>query len=231
MPITHVVKQGEYLSRIATEYGFSGYKVIWNHPGNAKLKSLRVSPNVLLPGDELVIPDRETKTESRPVDARHRFVALGDELKLRISVRDVNDKPVAGVKFLLSVEAADAELTADGRGLVEKPIPRTAETGTLILRELERAGDRVLQADLPVRIGHLDPVDTKSGQVARLNNLGYRAGEIAAAPSAPPGAQEDKVAALRFRSAVEEFQCDSKLKVDGVCGGATQAKLKEVHGS
>ena len=34
----------------------------------------------------------------------------------------------------------------------------------------------------------------------------------------------------RFESAVEEFQCDSNLTVDGQCGPQTQAKLKDVHG-
>jgi murein L,D-transpeptidase YcbB/YkuD len=34
----------------------------------------------------------------------------------------------------------------------------------------------------------------------------------------------------RIRLAVEEFQCDHGLKVDGVGGPDTQNKLKEVHG-
>ena len=33
-----------------------------------------------------------------------------------------------------------------------------------------------------------------------------------------------------FLSAIEEFQCDHGLVVDGKCGPATQAKLKQVHG-
>jgi len=34
----------------------------------------------------------------------------------------------------------------------------------------------------------------------------------------------------KFRSAVEEFQCDHDLTVDGDCGPQTQAKLKQVYG-
>jgi murein L,D-transpeptidase YcbB/YkuD len=33
-----------------------------------------------------------------------------------------------------------------------------------------------------------------------------------------------------FLSAVEEFQCDHGLTVDGKCGPATQARLKQAHG-
>jgi peptidoglycan hydrolase-like protein with peptidoglycan-binding domain len=35
---------------------------------------------------------------------------------------------------------------------------------------------------------------------------------------------------MAFRSAVEEFQCDHGLTVDGDCGAQTQAKLLSVHG-
>ena len=33
-----------------------------------------------------------------------------------------------------------------------------------------------------------------------------------------------------FEMAVEEFQCDQGLKVDGICGPQTQAKLKKLYG-
>jgi peptidoglycan hydrolase-like protein with peptidoglycan-binding domain len=55
--------------------------------------------------------------------------------------------------------------------------------------------------------------------VWRLNNLGYRAGDTTDANDSA------------FKSAVEEFQCDYALAVDGICGPNTQGKLKDVHGS
>jgi N-acetylmuramoyl-L-alanine amidase len=75
---------------------------------------------------------------------------------------------------------------------------------------------------IPIKIGHLDPVDELSGQQARLNNLGYFAG-----PFEEKSEEENKT---MFLSAVEEFQCDHSLVVDGKCGPNTQAKLKQVHG-
>jgi Putative peptidoglycan binding domain len=71
---------------------------------------------------------------------------------------------------------------------------------------------------IPVKIGHLDPVDTISGQQARLSNLGYFLGDI------------DGNDASAFRIAVGEFQCEHGLTVDGICGSKTQAKLKDAHG-
>ena len=71
---------------------------------------------------------------------------------------------------------------------------------------------------MPTRIGHLDPVEEPSGQMARLTNLGYYLGP------------EGEIDAHQLRSAIEEFQCDHSLPVDGKCGSQTQAKLKQVHG-
>ena len=51
-----------------------------------------------------------------------------------------------------------------------------------------------------------------------MSNLGYYLGPLDADNPA------------KFRSAVEEFQCDYGLTVDGDCGPNTQAKLKQVHG-
>ena len=71
---------------------------------------------------------------------------------------------------------------------------------------------------IPVNIGHLDPVDEMSGQQGRLSNLGYFLGEV------------DGQDSSAFRIAVEEFQCEHGLTVDGICGPNTRAKLKDAHG-
>ena len=96
-------------------------------------------------------------------------------------------------------------------------IPALAEKASLTVKDPEGiAAERTLT----LLIDHLDPVSTPSGQKARLNNLGYFAGAM------------DEDDDVRFRSAVEEFQCErmGKAAVDGVCGPKTQAKLEEVHG-
>ena len=72
--------------------------------------------------------------------------------------------------------------------------------------------------EIPLKIGDLDPVEERTGQQARLDNLGYRAG--------PVGGDNPE----QFRSAVEEFQCDQDMKVTGDCDSTTQARLKKAHG-
>jgi hypothetical protein len=75
-----------------------------------------------------------------------------------------------------------------------------------------------LDLDLVLLVGHLRPAKTREGQNARLLNLGYLL-------------SEDDDDEESFRSAIEEFQCDNKLQIDGKCGPKTQAKLLSVHGS
>src|SRR5918911_5454702 len=72
----HIVEQGECLSSIALQYGFMP-DTIWNDPANAQLKFLRKDPNILYPGDEIEIPEREPWEGPRPTDARHKFRLKG----------------------------------------------------------------------------------------------------------------------------------------------------------
>jgi N-acetylmuramoyl-L-alanine amidase len=162
----------------------------------------------LTPGDELFVPDKLLKREARPTGAKHRFTAPVQPLVLRVVVKNFDDQPVANTPCKLQVEDQTFQLKTDGHGKIEKEIPKNAESGKLTV------GDQ----EFPVKIGHLDPVDLVSGFRARLNNLGYNAGE------------SDDLDDPQLRSAIEEFQCDQHLTVDGVCGPQTQNKLKQVHG-
>ena len=217
MASTHVVEQGEFLSSIANQYGFTDYNVIWNDPNNADLKQSRVNPNVLQPGDNVYIPDKQPKDESGATAQRHVFTLKQNPLMLRIVLEDAFEKPLANAPCTLYLGQEKSPLTSDGTGKVEKPItPDTATTGTLVLQ----TPDTPFQDDtLTISVGELDPWDSLSGQAARLNNMGYFAGT-------PTSADDPD-----FESAVEEFQCDNGLiPVDGKLGPQTQAKLKQVYG-
>lgn len=196
------------------QYGFADYRAIWEHARNAELRRKRQNPNVLYPSDRLYVPDKQEKQEARVTTQTHRFQAPSQTVLLRIVVKGVDDQPIARARCALKVEGAFYRLVTDGNGQIEQQIPKRAENGALTIED-DRSPFGV---EVPIKVGHLDPVDEVSGQRARLNNLGYNAGERAAP------------AELQFRSAVEEFQCDYDLTVDGVCGPQTQAKLLEVHG-
>jgi N-acetylmuramoyl-L-alanine amidase len=211
----YTVKQGDHLSKIAKDNGFIDYTVIWDHPHNADLKKLRQNPNILLPGDQLFIPDMEQKQEPGATDKKHTFTVDKKTLKLSLVLKDIYEKPIAGAQCALLVDGQVYQLTTDGSGKLEQEIPLDAKDGTLTIR-----GDQTPFANeiIPIKIGHLDPIDEVSGQVGRLNNLGYSAGPL---DGSDTGA---------FQSAIEEFQCDNNLTVDGICGPQTQSKLKDIYG-
>jgi hypothetical protein len=71
---------------------------------------------------------------------------------------------------------------------------------------------------VPIRIGHLDPISTMSGVIGRLNNLGFDAG--------PPEAFMGEYT----RQAIREFQYVEGLPVNGAIDAATLGRLLERHG-
>ena len=207
---THTVKQGDTISSVAEQYGFAKWQTIWNHGSNAEIKAKRKNPHILFPGDSLFVPDKVDKADSAPTTKLNVFEVKLGKLELNLQVRDLNDKPVADAEVIIEVEGAVVPpAKTDGDGKTKSKIKRDAKKGNFVLRG---------KVEAELKIGALDPVDEPSGQAARLNNLGYGAGN----PESPDPET--------FRSAVEEFQCDNNIKVTGICDAATQAKLEAVHG-
>lgn len=208
MPKNHNVVQSDHIAKIAEKYHFFDYTIIWDDGANADVKSKRTNPNILYPGDIVVIPDKTPKTETRPTARSYTFKVQPQPLQIRLRILDFDGEPaVADLKYKVEGDSGSLSMT---NGLFRKPIERAWENGSIRV-------DKLNIVDVPMKIGWLDPVEYQSGQVARLNNLGYNAGD-AAGPDA-----------LQFRSAVEEFQCDNEIDVTGECDANTQAKLKEVH--
>lgn len=224
----HTVVQGEYLAKIARARGFSSWKTIWDAGENGELRRTRESPNILFPGDQLFIPDRAPREELRPTDQRHRFAVRTETLRLRIVLKGWNHRPLAGHDCTLLVEDLTRDVRTQPDGKLDEQISPRATAGLVIDRGGPRPRARV-ERHILLRIGNLDPVDKVSGQIARLNNLGYDAGEVPDHPLSAAEAQEIR-RSPQFLSAVEEFQCDTHLKVDGACGPQTQAQLKTSHG-
>jgi hypothetical protein len=56
MPTRYVVKPGDTLSKIALAYHLPSYKNIYDDPENKKFKDRHPNPNIIFPGDVLMIP-------------------------------------------------------------------------------------------------------------------------------------------------------------------------------
>jgi hypothetical protein len=216
----YTVKQGDHISSIAKQNGFLEYETIWNHPNNAALKQLRGNPNILFPGDTVFVPDKELRVEDGATEVRHKFKLHDEKLNLRLVLNRFYGPPFAATECTLRIGTTQSDLTSDGNGQVEHEIPKTAVDASVTVKDTITVQDTTVPADreIKVKIGFLDPVTEVSGQQGRLSNLGYYR------------ASGDALDNDEFLSAVEEFQCENNLTVDGKCGPMTQAKLKTVHG-
>ena len=206
MPETYRVSKGDSFPSIAKEKGFF-WKTLWGHGNNSSLKDKRKNPNVLFEGDEVHIPDLQTKQETKGTDARHKFKRKGEPVKLVIKLLKSDGKPRANEPYVLTVGDKEYKGSTDGDGIVKQFIPNNAKSGMLSLNK----GKEVF----PVNIGGLDPVDEVKGVQQRLSNLGFDCTET--------GEEDDETT-----RAIENFQAANNLEVDGKIGDALKKKLLEL---
>jgi len=135
---------------------------------------------------------------------------------LRIAVQDEEGNPLSNVDYRLKVSGQIHEGTTDANGLLEQEIRPDAEEGEITVR-FNQGGSRQAYT-WGLGIGRLDPVEEVSGVQARLNNLAFDSGPV------------DGIVGEWTRSAVEAFQSEYGLTVDGIAGPRTKAKLREVYG-
>lgn len=212
MPSNHKVSQGECLSSIAKRYGFTDYRVIYNHPSNAAFKQKRPNPNVIFPGDIIVIPDNELKEEPGATEKKHVFKLKRDEVKLRLIVKDDQDNSFANTRYELKIDDLRFTGKTGGDGKIEQEIPADARTGELAVFP----SDDVV-AIFSLELGELDPVEENTGVQARLNNLGFHCGAV------------DGMIGPMTQGAIRSFQKKNGLPETGNADTATRNKLKQVH--
>ncbi len=170
----HIVRQGECISSIASRYRLDA-KALFNHADNAPLKKKRPNPNILAPGDQVVIPDSsgetKVKTEVLPTDHSYVFKTKSRTVRLRIVMLSARGKPYEGKRFVLSVGEKEIKGRTKKGGLIDEEVPAEAESAQLQVFLDDDDPDPDITKELA--IGHLDPLDLVSGVQARLMNLGY----------------------------------------------------------
>ncbi|MGK3988663.1 peptidoglycan-binding protein [Sorangium sp. So ce136] len=214
MPHQHIVRQGECLSSIAPKYGFADWRVIYNHPDNAEFKKRRPNPNLIYPGDVLVIPDMEPKAVEVPTGGKHVFTVKVPKTVLRLLLEV--EEPFA---YELKYRDVVVSGTTDGKSPIEHPIPADLDGAELAAwpdtpgNEEARAGG----VTWALQLGHLDPIESASGVQGRLKNLGYFSREV------------DGKDGPELANALAWYQSASGLEPTGVLDDATRAKLLKRH--
>ena len=210
MPIRHKVKPGDCISSIALDHGLFP-DTIWNDPDNAALKTKREDPNVLLEGDQVVIPDKQPKEVTKPDAQRHRFRRKGVPEMLRLQfLGDGDSQPWADEPYTIDIDGRLFTGRTSAQGTVEQRIPPDARRARVFFQ----GRDIEYQFDL----GHLDPADKVKGAQGRLKNLGYYDGPL------DGGMTEATTGAL------VEFQIVRDLPVTGELTPETANALKDAYG-
>lgn len=167
MSTDHVVQQGEHLSQIAKQYGFRDFNTVWNHPDNADLKKLIRVPTFFFPATRSKFRiKRKRRNRGQPVrSTASNWPADDSFFASRSATLAINRWQI---RRQVKVDGASTELTTDANGRVEVPISATATEATLVFK------DPLVPFDLsvPIKIGHLDPVEEVSGQKARRSGQG-----------------------------------------------------------
>jgi hypothetical protein len=210
MSTIHKVSRGDGIARIAWQYGFFP-DTVWNHPPNAALKSLRQNSEILQPGDEVAVPDKEPKQESGPTDRRHRFRLYGIPVKFQVRLM-WDDEPRAGLPYEFIIDGnRRVSGTTDAEGWIRVPLMPDAQTGRLIIDH----GAEVYN----LQLGYVDPLDSLTGIQSRLRNLGFFEGD------------SDGQASPALTSAIADFQRHYQLDVSGQIDDATRNALRQTFGS
>jgi murein DD-endopeptidase MepM/ murein hydrolase activator NlpD len=158
----HPVAAGDCLTSIAAQYGFS-VDAIWNLADNASLKDKRKDPNTLVPGDVVVIPDRQEKVVSCATAQTHKFKLSAASALLRLQLFE-DEKPLASQDCELKIGKTSYTGQTNDQGVLELTIPCTAKEGSLTVGT---------DKEFELRFGHLQPVTERHGVVSRLHNLGF----------------------------------------------------------
>jgi hypothetical protein len=161
----YVIRQGDYLHKIAHRFDFDADSV-WNDPSNDDLRKLRPDPNLLFPGDLLHIPDQQDPPGHKlAVGTTNEFEAP-DAPTATVTQTFVGTDPADYASRAFTVSELDqlTGLTTDADGKATFPVPVTLDAVTVVFTDTGETWR--------LRIGHMDPIDTLAGVFKRLQNLG-----------------------------------------------------------
>ena len=208
MPI-YEVKQNEDLAAIMfRECGTTNLTEVLAHRDNRKLFATR-SKEMLCPGDKLWLPETGAGIPLS-VTAGNNYILKpkGGDRAIALRIESKSGTPMANTAYSLKVGGRVIEGNTDGDGMLHEKVPLTAMKARLDIGNLS----------LKLELAALDPVHTLTGIQGRLANLGYYRGFV------------DGDFGPRTKRAIERFQADSQIKVDGRVGPVTRQKLIERHG-
>jgi putative peptidoglycan binding protein len=207
-PGPYAVEDGESVPTVALRSGHF-WETIWDHPDNAALAESRKDPNVLVPGDQVIVPPLRQKQCAVATGGRYVYRRRGvpSRFSMQLFERGI---PRANENYRLEFDnGRTAEGTLDENGVLDAFADATARSVLLIVGDDGECFE--------IQIGTLRPIDTLEGVQQRLKNLGHYNG-------ASDGVESPDVV-----DAIRTFQAVSELTVTGNLDDATRAALGTAH--
>ncbi|MFK7768686.1 MAG: peptidoglycan-binding protein [Mariniblastus sp.] len=214
----YIVEPGDCISKIAVEHGYT-WKQIWNDSANKKLKKLRKDPNVLMPGDEVVIPAKKKKDKKKGTGAKHNFKRNKEMSKIKLQLL-VDGKPIQNMTCRLEVEGSPDRMgRVDGEGIVAIEGETEFNLSSTVTFARLYVGDEPKVTIYDLDIGYLNPIEEVSGIQQRLNNLGFESGA------------NDGYLGPVTEDAIRRYQKKHKLKETGEADKKFKTSLEKTHGT
>lgn len=220
MTTTHTVEPGDWIGNIAERHGFEHWSALWEHPANAPLRELRSSPDLLMLGDEVRIPELNDVAGIEVRSNQRVTFKLRPDDMLRLRLQGISGFAAAfgAVPYVLTIgdRTIEGELSADDQELIEIPLRAGDTTATLRLMD---------SVAVELSIGGLGPANEGRGAYARLVNLGFGAADGAGGAQAKQEQGGDPLAL-----ALRAFQRREGLTVDGALDVRTATALRDRYG-
>ncbi len=214
MPHYHLVTGYETLRRIAALYGAAPSQ-IWNAGQNAELRRVR-TPDHLCEGDRVWIPGEDhsaiIEVDGRPIPLRtgsSYTLSLPQTHEVAVQFRNEENEPMANWECELSYPGGSLATSFDGSGILRATLPLAVLS--VEVTYWPSGGEREHAYSRSLQVGRLDPVETESGVVASLQNLGY----------GTDGAS--------LGTAIADFQADNDMEVTGRIDDALRERLRSTH--
>ncbi|MFO0758590.1 MAG: type VI secretion system tip protein TssI/VgrG [Byssovorax sp.] len=214
----YVVRQGDYLTKLAFVHGFDAEEV-WNNPRNEELRAQRSNHDMLAPADVMYIPIKEKLSDvgvrALTKGTQNQYSAIVSKTNVTLRLVDPSGEPLTGEPYMITGIGHDVDGKTGDDGIVSFAVGVHVTDVTLFL-----VRKNVLHS---LRIGHMDPPSLQSGAIERLSSLGYFGSAMTSAE-----AQLDEDGELLWRALIK-FQFDHDLPLSGELDLVTMDELAKVH--
>lgn len=133
MAETYTVKAGDTIVSIAYAKGFRSWETIYNHEKNAALRETHSIPGELFAGEQLFIPDKQTKTVECETGKKQTFTLKTLKAYVRLLLEDEEGQPYARKKYRVTAGGQTFEGFTDEAGLVNQAVPPQTRQAELTL--------------------------------------------------------------------------------------------------